>query len=626
MTPAPIPANDVARVAILRSLGVLDTPPEVDYDELTHLAAQICQVPIALISLIDSDRQWFKSKVGIEATQTTRETSFCAHAIHDPTKEFFVVSDAHNDPRFSDNPAVLDDPNVRFYAGAPLVTHDGWALGTLCVIDRRPRELTPPQLKALGALRRHVVNAIELRRLVSNQNKVITDLEETRRALDEAREVAEQATRAKADFLATMSHEIRTPMNAVIGMTTLLRSTPLSDEQRDSVDTIHVSGEHLLTVINDILDFSKIESGRLEIECAPFIVGDCVRSAVNLLAGRATEKQLSLRYEIAPGTPAQVAGDATRLRQILVNLLSNAVKFTERGEVTVSVGSALHPDGRVQLSFCVRDTGIGIPADRLDRLFQKFSQVDASTTRRYGGTGLGLAISKRLTELHGGRMWVESRAGSGSDFHFTLLVGPAQAALPASATSTSAAIEAFDPQFALKHPARILIAEDNAVNQKVIRRTLEKLGYTATLTSDGRAAVEALRQTDFDFVLMDIEMPELDGPSATRLIRAELPPARQPVIVAMTAHAFAGSRETFLAAGMARAGCGRSKRACVSSRRLNRPPGVGMAPRRRGCWGRKPSIRLSRRRDDADRRGGPAGPSAHRGGAAWRDMRPFPRR
>lgn len=253
MKPPPIPANDAARVALLRSLGVLDTPPEPDYDELTQLAAQICQVPIALISLVDGDRQWFKSKIGITATETSRETSFCAHAISGGTHELFVVPDAHSDPRFSDNPAVLDEPNVRFYAGAPLVTHDGWALGTLCVIDRKPRVLTPDQIAALSSLRRHVINAIELRRLVESQNRIITDLEQTRRALDDARSVAEEATRAKAEFLASMSHEIRTPMNAVIGMTTLLRSTSLNAEQCECVDTIHGSGEHLLTVINDIL-------------------------------------------------------------------------------------------------------------------------------------------------------------------------------------------------------------------------------------------------------------------------------------------------------------------------------------------------------------------------------------
>ncbi len=552
MTAALIPANDAARVATLRSLGVLDTPPEPDYDELTLLAAQICQVPIALISLIDADRQWFKSKIGLDVAETSRRDSFCAHAIGEPHDDVFVVADAHNDVRFADNPLVLSDPKIRFYAGAPLVTHDGWALGTLCVIDRQPRQLTPDQLKSLSALRRHVINAIELRRLVAKQNLVITDLEDTRRSLDEACRTAEEATRAKAEFLATMSHEIRTPMNAVIGMTTLLRDTALTPEQSDSVETIHASGEHLLTVINDILDFSKIESGKLHIEFAPFSLLRCVSAATRLLATRAAEKNIALHTEFAPGTPDTVLGDVTRVRQILVNLLSNAVKFTDHGSITVHIASHTLADGRCELAFRVRDTGIGIPADRLGRLFQNFAQVDASTTRRYGGTGLGLAISKRLAELHGGKMWVESEPGRGSIFHFTIIVRPAAESVPATRPSNPPFPTAslFDPQFATRHPARILIAEDNPVNQKVLGRMLEKLGYTPEFANDGLAALATLHRAPFDLVLMDIEMPQMDGPTATRALRTELPPGLQPVVVAVTAHALAGARENFLAAGM----------------------------------------------------------------------------
>jgi signal transduction histidine kinase/ActR/RegA family two-component response regulator len=549
MSSPPIPANDVARVAALRALGILDTPPEPNYDDLTRLAAQICQVPIALISLVDADRQWFKARVGLDPAETPRELSFCAHAIAEPQTDVFVVPDASADPRFAANALVTGAPHIRFYAGTPLVTHDGWALGTLCVIDRVPRQLTPDQLHALTTLRRHILDALELRRIIARQNTVIADLDETRRHLDVARRTAEEATRAKAEFLATMSHEIRTPMNAVIGMTTLLRDTPLSPEQRDSVDVIQSSGEHLLTVINDILDFSKITSGKLTLESVPFSLPACVAAAVRLLVARATEKKVAIRSTLAPGTPETIVGDVTRLRQILVNLLSNAVKFTDRGAITVDVSARAQPDGSSELTFRVSDTGIGIPAARLPHLFQRFEQADSSTTRTFGGSGLGLVISRHLAELQGGKLWAESTPGVGSVFHFTILTRPAAARLPTPPPPAFATSE-FDPQFASRHPARILVAEDNPVNQKVLGRMLEKLGYLPAYAADGLAALAALRATPFDLVLMDIEMPGMDGPAATRALRAEFPAARQPGVIAVTAHSLADSRETFLSAGM----------------------------------------------------------------------------
>jgi signal transduction histidine kinase/ActR/RegA family two-component response regulator len=549
MSSPPIPANDVARVAALRALGILDTPPEPNYDDLTRLAAQICQVPIALISLVDADRQWFKARVGLDPAETPRELSFCAHAIAEPQTDVFVVPDASADPRFAANALVTGAPHIRFYAGTPLVTHDGWALGTLCVIDRVPRQLTPDQLHALTTLRRHILDALELRRIIARQNTVIADLDETRRHLDVARRTAEEATRAKAEFLATMNHEIRTPMNAVIGMTTLLRDTPLSPEQRDSVDVIQSSGEHLLTVINDILDFSKITSGKLTLESVPFSLPACVAAAVRLLVARATEKKVAIRSTLAPGTPETIVGDVTRLRQILVNLLSNAVKFTDRGAITVDVSARAQPDGSSELTFRVSDTGIGIPAARLPHLFQRFEQADSSTTRTFGGSGLGLVISRHLAELQGGKLWAESTPGVGSVFHFTILTRPAAARLPTPPPPAFATSE-FDPQFASRHPARILVAEDNPVNQKVLGRMLEKLGYLPAYAADGLAALAALRATPFDLVLMDIEMPGMDGPAATRALRAEFPAARQPGVIAVTAHALADSRETFLSAGM----------------------------------------------------------------------------
>lgn len=422
------PQNEPLRLHALYEYDILHTSPEKDYDDITFIASEICHTPIALITLIDIEKQWVKSSQGFNATEISRDNSFCAHAIMNPN-EIMIVQRPSTDARFYDNPMVTGEPNIAFYAGVPLINPDGFVLGTLCVIDNKSNKLSQKQLESLKILSNQVMRLmelhkkqIELKRAGSELLRKNRELEEVNQYLKNAKETAERAMRAKSDFLATMSHEIRTPMNGVIGILSLLQKTQLTEEQQDYVNTIRISGDSLLTIINDILDFSKIESGKLHLEHNPFDLRLCLEEVFDLFAINATKKGIQLMSYVSPKLRVKILGDVNRLRQILINLIGNAVKFTPKGYVKVDI-DVIHENtekGTIDLMFRIIDTGIGIPKDKINKLFTPFTQVNTSISRQYGGTGLGLAITARIIQLKGGLINVSSIEHKGSQFTFNL--------------------------------------------------------------------------------------------------------------------------------------------------------------------------------------------------------------
>ena len=762
----PVPQNEDARLAALQSFQIQYALPEEQYDRLLKLACAICDTPIAYISFIEKDTQWFKSGIGISAPKMPREASICQYTIM--KQDVLVVEDAFEDERFKSNPLVTGPPYFRFYAGQPLA-EGNVSYGTLCVISNQPKKLNETQKLALKTLSQEIVSQMHLRKkgletekleklfsmsidmiciagtdgyfkkvnpaliqtlgfserellsmpftellhpddvenslkeieklstgiktvgfenrfktkdekyvlfswvanpdattgevycigrditesrateqklfkmqerhmsffnysqgimsthdmqgnllsvnpsgpkilgytkeelekmnladvlspetkgnvqpylklikenksaeglmtVMSKQgaiktwkyhNLLITDKDEEyvignalditelihiENELKKAKELAEQNAMAKEIFLANMSHEIRTPMNAILGFSELLAATKLNKDQRESIDAVQMAGENLLIIINDILDFSKIESGNLVLEKTPISIREITNHVKKLLAHKAAEKKIGFNLYVEDEVPQYVLGDKVRLIQILINTIGNAIKFTEKGKVDVFCSILSKDKTNCLIETRIKDTGIGIPADKQAIIFERFKQAENNTTRKYGGTGLGLSISKKLTELFGGTIHIQSEVGVGSEFSIQI---PFQLAYEHVESNKK---KKKKKETTLNQNIQVLLVEDNELNQRLATKVLAQNHITAEIVGNGQEAITVLKKQSFDLIMMDLQMPVMDGYVATEHIRKKL--KLKTPIIALTAHSLVGEKTKCIASGM----------------------------------------------------------------------------
>lgn len=662
--------KEIKRLQTLLSYNILDTPYEEDFDELAQLIALVCDVPIAVISMIDDKRQWYKAKVGIDGNETPKEETFCQYTVLQD--ELLEISDALLDERVKSNPHVTSENGIRFYAGMPLKAENGSNIGTVCVVDGKPKELDNRQKKALKLLTKQAMHLIEVRQknksLGTELNSILEKkIEQTQRKLElkeienkdlmkavknssgvvefnpdgtiisinknfeeisgysesellgshhkmlitpkdytesdqlwkslgqgtfktgrvrrihkdgsefylqasynpiqnlegkvikvvkisqditkeieaaislqKAKEMAENLNEQKDNFIANVSHEIRTPIHAVLGFTDLLLENEGDKHKINYLNAVKIAGDSLLFIVNDILDLSKMEAGLLQIDKDVFNVRDVVNRVFSILHLKAHQKKIEFEPFVSPDVPKLLIGDKNRLSQILINLLGNAIKFTTEGSVSLEVTVIKDISEKTVLNFKVSDTGIGIPQDKLDTVFQRFLQAEETTSQKYGGTGLGLNISRQLIEKQEGSIEVKSEHGKGTDFIFDI---PFEKSLEQLEISQTAADE-----ISQDYTGKILVCEDSELNQRLVRAILKRKGLKVDVASNGEKALSFLEENSYDLIFMDVQMPVKNGYETTKIIRDQLKLSTP--IVALTANFMAAERQKCKEVGM----------------------------------------------------------------------------
>ncbi|SKB52012.1 PAS domain S-box-containing protein [Salegentibacter holothuriorum] len=662
--------EEIKRLQTLLSYNILDTPYEEDFDELAQLIALICEVPIAVISMIDDKRQWYKAKVGVDGSETPIEETFCQYTI--VQDELLEISDALLDERVKDNPHVTSENGIRFYAGMSLKAENGRNIGTVCVVDGEPKELSEKQRKALRLLTKQAMHLIEARQknknlttelnsilekrieqtqrkleikeienkdlmnavknssgvvefkpdgiiisvnqnfeeisgyteseLLGSHHKMLVEPEdytesdelwkslgrcksktgrvrriakdgseiylqasynpiqniegevikvvkisqditkeiEARLSLQKAKEMAENLNEQKDNFITNVSHEIRTPIHAVLGFTDLLLENEGDAHKVNYLNAVKIAGDSLLFIVNDILDLSKMEAGLLQIDKDVFDIRDAVTRVFSILHLKAHQKKIEFEPLVSPEVPTLLIGDKNRLSQILINLLSNAIKFTSQGSVSLEITVRQNTPEKTILEFKVSDTGIGIPKDKLETVFQRFLQADEDTSQKYGGTGLGLNISRQLIEKQEGSIEVKSEHGKGTDFIFDISFE--------KPVEDIELLKVEEKEAQREYKGKILVCEDSELNQRLVKAILKRKGLLVDIASNGEEALSFLKENSYDLIFMDVQMPVKNGYETTKVIRNRL--GLTTPIVALTANFMATERQKCKEVGM----------------------------------------------------------------------------